>query len=201
MEARPVDFCDIYPIDAWQWRSTKYYAATVVNWHIRSVEPNDIDDVLAMIHELAIYEREPDAVKTTAADLRRDLFDGGATPHGSPAIYCDVVVSDDESGGMLGMALWYLSFSTWEGTHGIYLEDLYVRPSARGEGLGKALIAGLARRCLATGYSRLEWSVLDWNEPAIGFYRSIGAVGMDDWTVQRLSGPALETLGAEASST
>ena len=167
----------------------------MMDWQIRRVEPNDVAEVMAMIHELAIYEREPDAVKTTAADLHRDLFAGDATPHGAPAIYCDVAVSPEQPDHLLGMALWYLSFSTWEGTHGIYLEDLYVRPAARGTGIGKALIAGLARRCVAAGYTRLEWSVLDWNASAIGFYRSIGAVGMDEWTVQRLTGPALTALG------
>jgi GNAT superfamily N-acetyltransferase len=174
------------------------YADFVSDWHIRAAEPSDVADVLAMIHELAVYEREPDAVKTTAADLHRDLFTGAASPHGAPAIYCDVAVSRDQPNELFGMALWFLSYSTWEGTHGIYLEDLYVRPPARGKGIGKALIAGLAQRCVARGFARLEWSVLDWNTPAIGFYRSIGAVGMDEWTVQRLTGPALAELGGSS---
>ena len=100
--------------------------------------------------------------------------------------------ADDE---VVGIALWFLSFSTWRGEHGIYLEDLYVSPTQRGGGLGKALLTALAEECVAQGYARLEWSVLDWNEPAIGFYRSLGAVAMDGWTVNRLDGEDLTTLG------
>ncbi len=94
----------------------------------------------------------------------------------------------------MGFALWFLNFSTWTGQHGIYLEDLYVRPDQRGSGLGRALLAELARICVSRGYARLEWAVLDWNSPARRFYASLGAAEMDDWTVNRLAGPALRTL-------
>ena len=97
---------------------------------------------------------------------------------------------------MVGFALWFLSFSTWEGQHGIYLEDLYVRPDMRSRGYGRALLAGLAQICVQRGYRRLEWAVLDWNSPALGFYGSLGAVGMDEWTVHRLAGAPLRALAA-----
>ena len=108
---------------------------------------------------------------------------------------------DAERGTVLGaFALWFLNASTWTGTHGVYLEDLYVRPDLRGHGYGTALLQALARVCLERGYRRLEWSVLDWNEPALGFYRSIGAVPMDEWTVHRVSGDALVSLAAHDPS-
>jgi GNAT superfamily N-acetyltransferase len=100
-------------------------------------------------------------------------------------------------GDVVGVALWFLNFSTWDGVHGIYLEDLFVRPAHRGAGLGRALLFTLAQECVARGYSRLQWSVLDWNAPAIGFYRSLGAVPLDDWTVFRLDGAALTAVGQE----
>jgi len=98
---------------------------------------------------------------------------------------------------VVGMALWFLNFSTWEGVHGVYLEDLYVTPAARGSGAGRALLASLAQVCIERGYARLELSVLDWNSPAIGFYRRLGAVGMDEWTVQRIDGQALRELATQ----
>jgi GNAT superfamily N-acetyltransferase len=103
-------------------------------------------------------------------------------------------LAEDDEGRVLGFALWFLNYSTWTGVHGIYLEDLYVRPAARGTGHGKALLAQLARICVERGYQRLEWSVLDWNEPAIAVYRSQGAVPMDEWTVHRLTGDALAAM-------
>jgi GNAT superfamily N-acetyltransferase len=102
----------------------------------------------------------------------------------------------EHKGEVIGFALWFLSFSTWEGKHGIYLEDLYVRPDARGAGHGRALLAGLARICVQRGYARLEWAVLDWNSPALGFYASLGAAAMDEWSVHRLAGSALRALAA-----
>jgi ribosomal protein S18 acetylase RimI-like enzyme len=153
---------------------------------IRPAQPSDATAILGLIHELAIFEREPDAVKNTEADLVAHLF--GA----DPKVHAHVV---EEHGTVLGFALWYLTYSTWEGTHGIHLEDLYVRESARGAGHGKALLATLAQIAVERGYRRVEWSVLDWNEPAIGFYDSLGAGSMDGWTVRRLEGAELAALG------
>ncbi len=153
---------------------------------VRPATESDVPVMLALVRELAEYEREPDAVSMTPGQLASALF--AAEPH----LFAHVAEVDDE---VIGMAIWFLNFSTWEGRHGIYLEDLYVTPAARGLGAGRRLLETLAGICLANGYARLELSVLDWNTPAIGFYRSIGAVGMDDWTVQRVSGDALTSLG------
>ena len=142
-----------------------------------------------MIRELAEYEREPNAVVATEAMLHEALFGD------SPAVFG--LIAEDE-GVTVGFALWFLNFSTWLGRHGIYLEDLYVRPEHRGSGHGKALLAELARICVERGYGRFEWWVLDWNTPAIDFYRSIGAEPMDEWTVQRVTGDALTDLAAQA---
>ena len=154
---------------------------------IRRAQESDTDTMVTLVHELAEYERAPDECHLTADQLRRALF-GPA-----PALFAHVAELDGE---VVGCALWFLNFSTWDGAHGIYLEDLYVRPSARGSGLGKALLVALAEECVRQGYTRLEWWVLDWNEPAIGFYRSIDAVPMDEWTVMRVSGEALGRLAA-----
>ncbi|WP_415855667.1 GNAT family N-acetyltransferase [Sinomonas sp. G460-2] len=154
---------------------------------LRPATPDDVPSILELIHELAIYEREPDAVKTTAPVLAEQLFGD------SPAIFAHVVEDGD---GVMGFALWFLNYSTWEGTHGIYLEDLYVRPEARGRGYGKALLAELARIAVERGYARVEWSVLKWNEPSIGFYRSIGAAPLEEWDTFRLTGSALADFGA-----
>lgn len=147
---------------------------------------SDIPEIHRLIVELAVYEKEPDAVVATEQALSTALF--GATP----AVF-GFVIDGDEPGTLAGMAIWFLTFSTWEGVHGIHLEDLYVRPGARGRGHGKNLLTALARLCVERGYARLEWAVLDWNEPAIGFYRSLGAVSMDDWTTFRLEGTALRS--------
>jgi GNAT superfamily N-acetyltransferase len=156
---------------------------------IRPARPDDVPALLRLVKELAVYERAPEEAVATADQLNRVLFGE------RPSVFCDVAEQDD---GVVGMAIWFLSFSTWLGRHGIYLEDLYVTPAVRGQGHGKALLATLARRCVERGYGRLEWSVLDWNEPAIGFYLGLGATGMDEWTVHRISGPALEVLAREA---
>ena len=153
---------------------------------VRPALPSDVPVLLELVHELAVYEREPDAVETTEAQLHEALF--GA----DPVAWCHVAV--DADGTVVGFALWHLTFSTWRGTAGIWLEDLFVRPAARGTGLGRALLAELARTCTARGYSRLAWWVLDWNEPAVGFYRSLGAVPQDEWTTFRLDGEALVRL-------
>jgi GNAT superfamily N-acetyltransferase len=154
---------------------------------IRTATPADVQAILDLVHELAEYERAAGEVRATAGQLHDALFGD------RPAVFCDVAEVDRE---IVGFALWFLSFSTWMGRHGIYLEDLYVRPDQRRAGIGRALLEGLARRCAERGYGRLEWSVLDWNEPALGFYRAIGAEAMDEWTVHRLSGDALSRLGA-----
>jgi GNAT superfamily N-acetyltransferase len=123
--------------------------------------------------------------EATLADLERDLF-GPA-----PRVFCDIAEID---GAPVGFALWFYSYSTFRGRHGIWLEDLFVRPEQRGAGAGLALLKALARRCADQDLARLEWSVLDWNAPAIGFYDSLGALTMDEWTTRRLTGAALEAL-------
>ena len=155
---------------------------------IRAIRPDEVDELFAMVCELAEYEQSRHEVQSSAEDFRAALFG----PH--PQLFGLVVdcAADDGEGTLGGFAVWYVNFSTWSGKHGIYLEDLYVRPHLRGHGYGKALLAELARICVERGYPRLEWWVLDWNTPAIDFYRSIGALSMDEWTVNRLTGDALE---------
>ncbi|MFJ6678729.1 GNAT family N-acetyltransferase [Microbacterium sp. NPDC091382] len=154
---------------------------------LRSAAPGDEDGILAAIHALAVYEREPDAVRTTIADLTAALFGD------DPKVFAHVIERD---GGIRAIAVWFLTFSTWTGRHGIWLEDLFVDESDRGRGYGTALLASLAGVALERGYPRLEWTVLDWNAPAVGFYRSIGAEGLEEWTTQRMSGDALASLAA-----
>ncbi|WP_125131660.1 GNAT family N-acetyltransferase [Microbacterium sp. 10M-3C3] len=156
---------------------------------LRPARPGDEAGILAAIVALAVYEREPDAVENSEADLRESLFGP------SPRAFAHVVERD---GAILGIAIWFLTYSTWTGRHGIWLEDLWVAESERGRGYGKALLASLAAECVERGYSRLEWTVLDWNAPSIAFYRSVGAEPMDEWTTQRMSGAALEALAATA---
>lgn len=153
---------------------------------IRPARADDVADILTMVRELADYERALDEVLATEQQFTDALF--GA----NPALFGLVVELDDAS--LAGFALYFLNFSTWLGRHGVYLEDLYVRPQHRGSGFGRALLAELARICVDRGYGRLEWWVLDWNEPALGFYRSLGAEPMDEWTVQRVTGTALTRL-------
>ncbi|MET7421794.1 GNAT family N-acetyltransferase [Dactylosporangium sp. NPDC005555] len=150
----------------------------------------DVEAIVAMVHELAEFEKAAEECHLTAEQLRAALF-GPA-----PAVFCHVARTGGET---VGMALWFRTFSTWEGVHGIYLEDLYVRPGARGTGAGKALIANLARICVESGYPRLEWSVLDWN-PARGFYEALGARHKSDWLPYRLSGDALAATARAATS-
>jgi GNAT superfamily N-acetyltransferase len=152
---------------------------------IRRATASDVAAMVTLVHELAEYERAPGQCHLTADQLHTALF------RESPALFAHVAELD---GTVVGCALWFLNFSTWDGVHGIYLEDLFVRPSARGSGLGKALLVALAEECVRQGYSRLQWWVLDWNEPAIGFYKSLGAIPMDEWTVFRVSGAALRQL-------
>jgi len=164
---------------------------------IRAVEEHDVDAVVGLVHELAAYERAPEHCLLTADQLRAALF-GPA-----PALFGHVAEISTGEGRrvVVGCALWFLNFSTWRGVHGIYLEDLFVRQRFRGHGLGRALLARLAAECVERGYARLEWSVLDWNDPAIGFYRTLGAAPMDEWTTFRLDGAALTALGSTAPST
>ena len=153
---------------------------------IRPATPADVPALLQLITDLATYEHEPDAVHATVASLTDTLF--GPTPH------AECVVAE-HGGAVAGTALFFTNFSTWSGKPGLYLEDLYITPTARGAGLGRALLQHLAGLVVERGYARLEWSVLDWNEPAIGFYKSLGASAMDEWTVFRLDGDALALLG------
>ena len=154
---------------------------------LRRARRGDEDGILDCIRRLAEYEKEPDAVQTTADDLRQALFGP------SPSVFAHVV---EKGGQVVAIAVWFLNYSTWTGRHGIYLEDLFVHEGERRHGYGRALLKALAEVCAERGYRRLEWSVLDWNERSIRFYRSIGAVGMDEWTVQRLTGDALARLAA-----
>jgi GNAT superfamily N-acetyltransferase len=154
---------------------------------IRPARAADIPAIYQLVRDLARYEQALADVTGTEDELRRALL---AEP---PAVFAHVAEHD---GQVAGFALWYLSFSTWTASHGIYLEDLYVRPELRGLGLGRALLAELARICVARGYPRLEWAVLDWNTPSRGFYASLGAAEMSEWIVNRLSGPALRDLAA-----
>ncbi|MER6035460.1 MULTISPECIES: GNAT family N-acetyltransferase [unclassified Streptomyces] len=158
---------------------------------IRSATPADVPVIHALIRELAEYEKAPQEARATEEQLREALFGE------RPAAYAHMAV-DEETGESVGFALWFLNFSTWRGVHGIYLEDLYVRPSARGGGHGRALLTELARICVRRGYERLEWSVLNWNRPAIGFYEALGARPQDEWTVYRLTDGALAGLGRSA---
>ncbi|MCM1968839.1 GNAT family N-acetyltransferase [Streptomyces sp. G1] len=156
---------------------------------IRTATPADIPVIHALVRELAEYEKALEEAKATEEQLREALFGE------RPAAYAHLAV-DDTTGAPVGFALWFLNFSTWRGVHGIYLEDLYVRPTARGAGHGKALLTELARICVERGYQRLEWSVLNWNTPSIAFYESLGARPQDEWTVYRLTNEALVELGS-----
>ncbi|SCE96981.1 Acetyltransferase (GNAT) family protein [Micromonospora chaiyaphumensis] len=158
---------------------------------IRPARPEDVPAVVAMVHELADYERAPEQCHLTEEQLTAALF-GPA-----PALFGHVAV--DPAGQPIGFALWFLNFSTWEGVHGVYLEDLYVRPAARGTGAGRLLLATLAAICVERGYRRLEWWMLNWN-PAARFYAAIGAAPMDEWVPYRLAGTALHDLAAQATA-
>ena len=152
---------------------------------IRAASPSDVADIHALIIALAEYERARDRMVATQADLMRALFDDGACVHGYVAMQGERCV---------GFAIYFISYSTWTGRHGLWLEDLFVLPECRGEGIGKALLATLAQLAVARGYTRLEWNVLDWNEPALRFYRSLQAEALSEWTVHRLDGDSLHAL-------
>jgi GNAT superfamily N-acetyltransferase len=158
---------------------------------IRPATPNDVPLILTLIRELAEYEREPQAAIATPALIHDALF--GPKPAAESVI-------GELDGQPQGFALFFHNFSTWQGKKGIYLEDLFVRPAVRGSGLGKALFSHVARLAVERGCARYEWSVLDWNEPAIGFYQKHGAVPMSEWTVFRLTGKKLLDLAANKPS-
>lgn len=159
---------------------------------VRPVRPDDVPAVVGLVRELAEYEEAAHEVRLTEEQLRTTLFGD------SPALFGHVALAD---GAVVGTALWFLNFSTWRGTHGIYLEDLYVQPEHRGAGLGRELLRTLAATCVERGYDRLEWSVLDWNEPSIAFYRAVGAVPLDEWTVFRLTDDPLTGFAADRRGT
>jgi GNAT superfamily N-acetyltransferase len=152
---------------------------------VRPVRPGDEAEIDRMIHALAAYERSSDLVDASVEDLAAALFGP------DPRVFAHVA---EVEGEVVGFALWYVTYSTWTGRHGLWVEDLFVDPAARRQGAGRALLAALAAECQRRGYRRLEWWVLDWNTPAWDFYRGLGATPMDQWTVQRLSGDALAGL-------
>jgi GNAT superfamily N-acetyltransferase len=157
---------------------------------IRTAIKSDLPVILQFIHDLAKYEKAPNEVKLSLDELNDSLFGQ------NPQVFCLISQQDNET---TGFAVWHLNYSTWLGKHGIYLEDLYVDPKFRGQGHGKALLQKLAQICIEKGYKRLQWWVLDWNESAIDFYKSIGAEPMDEWTVFRLSGSSLRKLATEGN--
>lgn len=152
---------------------------------IRRAVPGDESVILGFIRDLAEYERLLHEVLAREEDIANTFFEA------DPKVFAEIA---EESGRPVGFAAWYYSYSTFHGRHGLYLEDLFVVPEARGRGIGKALLRHLANLCIQQGLTRFQWWVLDWNTPAIDFYRSIGAESMDQWTVQRVSGPALHRL-------
>jgi len=157
---------------------------------IRDAVQADLPKIIQFIKDLAEYEKAPNEVELSISDLQQSLFGT------NPQVYCLIAEIENE---VTGFAVWHLNYSTWLGKHGIYLEDLYVDPKYRGQGHGKALLRKLAQICVERGYKRLQWWVLDWNQSAIDFYKSIGAEPMDQWTVFRVSGSSLEKLATDAS--
>jgi GNAT superfamily N-acetyltransferase len=157
---------------------------------IRRARPGEAGLVMSFIRELAEYEKLSHEVEATEAMIDAALFCE------QPRLFCDIV---EWQGEPVGFAVWFINFSTFSGRSGIYLEDLFVRPASRGKGLGKALLVHLARTCIDNGWSRLQWSVLDWNTPSIEFYKSLGAVLIDEWTVCRVGGDALTRLAQRSA--
>jgi GNAT superfamily N-acetyltransferase len=160
-----------------------------VNLSIRRARTDEAGTVLSLVRELAEYEKLSHEVEATEAMIADALFCA------SPRLFCDIAEWDGE---VAGFAVWFVNFSTFSGRSGIYLEDLFVRPALRGKGIGKALLSHLAKECVANNWSRLQWSVLDWNAPSIAFYKSLGAVMLDEWTVCKVAGPALAALAQGA---
>lgn len=157
---------------------------------VRRATPADVPVMVELVHDLAEYEKAPAECTLTIEQLDAALF-GPA-----PALFAHVAELD---GKVVGTAIWFLNYSTWDGVHGIYLEDLYVRPETRGTGLGRALVAALAAEAVTHGYSRVSWSVLTWNTPSIAFYESLGAAPQDEWIGYRLAGDELSALAATVS--
>ncbi len=157
---------------------------------IRAARPDDSALIFALVRELADYEKMSDAVDATQEQIAAALF----APQ--PRLFCDIAEWDGEGAGL---AVWFLNFSTFRGRHGLYLEDIFVRPALRGRGIGKALMARLAARCVEQNWARFEWAVLDWNAPSIAFYKSIGAQVLDEWKICRLSGQALARFAGEGA--
>jgi len=155
---------------------------------IRPAIPADASLIVAFIRKLAVYEKLEHEAKASAGDIARDLFGH------EPKVFCEIA---EWEGVPVGFALWFYTYSTFQGRHGIWLEDLYVDPEMRGNGIGKALLVHLARRCVEEGLGRFEWWVLDWNEPSIEFYKSQGGVMQDEWTKVRVDGEALVALGSQ----
>lgn len=170
-------------------RGRSFAYKTDMTLSIRPAEPADAGLIMTLIRELAEYERLAHEVDATSEDIGAALFGP------NPRVFASIAEVDGEPAGF---ALWFYNFSTFRGRHGIYLEDLFVRPAFRSRGIGRAMLQHLAQRCRAEGLARFEWWVLDWNEPALRFYRSLGAQPMEEWTVQRVTGDALATLAGEA---
>ena len=155
---------------------------------IRLAQPVDVEDIHRLIYELAVYEKAPEQMVASIDQINKSLFTE------NPVAFCHVA---EVEGKIVGIALWFLNYSTWLGKPGIYLEDLVVQPEYRGHGIGKGFMQTLAALCVESGYERFQWWVLDWNKPSIDFYESLGAVPMDEWTVFRLSGDALKKFASE----
>ncbi|KJC52939.1 GCN5 family acetyltransferase [Bradyrhizobium sp. LTSP885] len=156
---------------------------------IRRARPDEAGLVFSLVRELAEYEKLSHEVHASEADIADALFGTNSR------LFCDIA---EWNGEPAGFAVWFVNFSTFAGSHGIYLEDLFVRPALRGNGIGRALLMHLAKHCLANRWSRLQWAVLDWNAPSIAFYKSLGAELMDEWTICRVSGAALTALSEGA---
>jgi len=157
---------------------------------IRRAISEDLLTIHQLIRDLALYERALEMAQATPEQIRDSFFSD------APIVFCDLVENDDRE--VVGFAVWFLNYSTWTGTHGIFLEDLFIKPEFRGHGYGKSLLVHLAQECVAKGYHRLNWSVLDWNQPSIDFYRSLGADALDEWTEFRLTGEALSKLAGSS---
>ena len=156
-----------------------------MNLLIRRARPDEAGVVLSLVRELAEYEKLLHEVEATEAMIADALFGD------NPRLFCELAEWDSK---VAGFAVWFINFSTFSGRSGIYLEDLFVRPALRGQGIGKALLSHLAKECVTNGWSRLQWSVLDWNTPSIEFYMSLGADMLDEWTICKVAGPALSAL-------
>jgi GNAT superfamily N-acetyltransferase len=163
----------------------------IASFSIRIAGPDDAELLVKLVHELAVYEKLEDKTQAKPEDFRRHLF--GFRPVAEAALA-------EVDGKPVGFALWFTTFSTFRGQPGLYLEDLFVKPEYRGQGIGKGLLAFLARLAVERGCGRLEWAVLNWNEPAIGFYKSVGARPMDEWTVYRIDDEPLRLLAASATN-